>query len=95
MLKDAIRVIFDHVQESLSMDDAIDETGLQRTESGHFEWQKNHDQHPRNWASYRKCYDTVIVVFFEFYTYVKAIAPARKTQLTKSRTVISTTGVCT
>ncbi|KAH7412089.1 putative polyamine transporter [Phaeosphaeria sp. MPI-PUGE-AT-0046c] len=53
-----------------NMDDAVDNAGLQKTESGHFKWQKNHGKYPRNWAPYRKCYDTVIVVFFEFYTTV-------------------------
>jgi hypothetical protein len=47
---------------------AIDETGLRRTNSNHIEWRKDHDQYPRNWPVSRKSYDTAIIVFFEFYT---------------------------
>jgi hypothetical protein len=51
-----------------SMNNAIDETGLQRTTTNHFVWKKDHEQYPRNWEIYRKCYDTAIIVFLEFYT---------------------------
>jgi hypothetical protein len=47
---------------------AISEAGLCRTPSHHVKWRKDHAQYPRNWSSFRKFYDTAIIVFFEFYT---------------------------
>jgi hypothetical protein len=51
-----------------AMEKAIDDTGLRRTPSNHIEWRKDHDQYPRNWPTYRKSWDTAIIVIFEFYT---------------------------
>jgi hypothetical protein len=47
---------------------AINEAGLCRTSSHRVRWRKDHAQYPRNWSSFRKCHDTAIIVFFEFYT---------------------------
>ncbi|UPX11234.1 uncharacterized protein EKO05_0001852 [Ascochyta rabiei] len=75
-----------------SISTAIDESGLRRTASNHVEWQKDHTQYPRNWSSYRKCYDATMIVFFEFYTLSSAPFLSHDMPLMECRTVISTTG---
>jgi MFS family permease len=53
-------------------DQRIIEAGLQRSESNHVDWSKDHSEHPRNWPLSRKIYDTTVIIFFEFYTTVVA-----------------------
>lgn len=47
----------------------ISEAGLQRTKSNRIQWNKQHEEYPRNWPIKRKVFDTSIIVFLEFYTY--------------------------
>jgi len=51
----------------------ISEAGLQRTKSNRIQWNKQDTEYPRNWPTRRKVFDTSIIVFLEFYTYVKPV----------------------
>jgi MFS family permease len=42
--------------------------GLQKSDSNTIKWQKKHGEYPRNWRLSRKTYDTVVIIFFEFFT---------------------------
>jgi hypothetical protein len=46
----------------------VSEAGLQRTKSSRIQWNKQHEEYPRNWPIKRKVFDTSIIVFLEFYT---------------------------
>jgi hypothetical protein len=54
----------------------LSEAGLQRTRSNRVQWDKKHEEYPRNWPIKRKVFDTSIVVFLEFYTYEFCKLPA-------------------
>ncbi|KAF9879925.1 MFS multidrug transporter [Colletotrichum karsti] len=44
--------------------------GVERQPDGLINWQRSCKKHPRNWSTARKTFDTVIIIFFEFYTTV-------------------------
>lgn len=44
--------------------------GLEVKEDGVVVWSENSPAHPKNWPVKRKLYDTAIIVFLEFFTYV-------------------------
>jgi hypothetical protein len=44
--------------------------GLELSATGHVQWRKDCTDHPRNWSRWRKTYDTSVVMFLEFYTWV-------------------------
>lgn len=50
------------------MQERISRIGLQRTQSDRLEWNKEHDEYPRNWPVKRKALDIGVLVFLEFYT---------------------------
>lgn len=43
---------------------------LEKTGSRTFGWDTDHRDFPRNWSLRHKCYDTSIIFFLEFYTFV-------------------------
>ncbi|KAI8274997.1 hypothetical protein K4K60_008991 [Colletotrichum sp. SAR11_57] len=42
--------------------------GVERQTDGLINWKRDCKTHPRNWPLSRKAFDTVIIIFFEFYT---------------------------
>lgn len=42
--------------------------GVERQTDGLINWKRDCKTHPRNWTLTRKAFDTVIIIFFEFYT---------------------------
>ncbi|KAF4918448.1 putative transporter [Colletotrichum viniferum] len=44
--------------------------GVERQTDGLINWKRDCKTHPRNWNFSRKAFDTVIIIFFEFYTTV-------------------------
>lgn len=84
--------------EQKDTENQISEAGLQRTKSNRIRWNKQDKEYPRNWPTRRKVFDTSIIVFLEFYTYVKPVEDTGtlkhfRTDKLGKRTVISTTGV--
>ena len=59
--------------EQKDTESQISEAGLQRTKSNRVQWNKQDTEYPRNWPTRRKVFDTSIIVFLEFYTYVKSV----------------------
>ncbi|KAL4989616.1 major facilitator superfamily domain-containing protein [Aspergillus falconensis] len=49
--------------------------------SGYIGWKKDSKDHPRNWSSTRKTYDTSLVMFLEFYTTVISTTGASAAEL--------------
>lgn len=57
---------------SLVSDEQVARHGLEiDPESGYIRWRKDSRDHPRNWSAVRKTYDTSLVMFLEFYTWVQ------------------------
>lgn len=50
--------------------DVLASYGLLRDSDGFIGWERNSEEHPRNWTTRRKIYDTVLIILLEFYTYV-------------------------
>ena len=44
--------------------------GLTKGADGFVRWAKNNPDHPRNWSFGRKCYDTSLIIFLDFFTSV-------------------------
>jgi hypothetical protein len=44
--------------------------GSELTEDGHVRWDKKTPAHPRNWAAWRKAYNTIVILFLELITQV-------------------------
>ncbi len=42
--------------------------GLERKSDGLVYWQAGSPDHPRNWSSRRKAFDTTVIILLEFYT---------------------------
>lgn len=57
--------------EQKDTESQVSESGLQRTKSDRVQLNKQDKEYPRNWPTRRKVFDTSIIVFLEFYTYVK------------------------
>ena len=47
---------------------ALEDHGLELSDEGHIRWQKTNPEHPRNWAIWRKAYDTSVILFLELIT---------------------------
>jgi len=41
--------------------------GLQRGSDGLISWQRGSKDHPRNWTTARKAFDTTVIIFLEFF----------------------------
>jgi len=41
--------------------------GLQRGSDGLISWQRGSKDHPRNWSTARKAFDTTVIIFLEFF----------------------------
>jgi len=48
--------------------DVLSLYGLQRKADGIIGWHADSKDHPRNWTSTRKTFDTTIIILLEFYT---------------------------
>jgi hypothetical protein len=46
----------------------LESLGLELTEDGHIRWDKKNPAHPRNWTTWRKAYNTGVVLFLELVT---------------------------
>ena len=44
--------------------------GLQRRSDGLITWQFDSKDHPRNWTTARKTFDTTVIIFLEFFVQV-------------------------
>ena len=42
--------------------------GLERRGDGLIYWRRDSADHPRNWSTWRKTFDTTIIILLEFYT---------------------------
>lgn len=42
--------------------------GLELSIDGHIQWNKQNPEHPRNWALWRKVYNTSVILFLELIT---------------------------
>ncbi|KAK0651001.1 major facilitator superfamily transporter [Cercophora newfieldiana] len=47
---------------------------LQRGADGLITWQRSHKDHPRNWSTARKVFDTSIIIFLEFFVQVTVVS---------------------
>lgn len=57
-------------------DEQVARLGLEiDPETAYIRWRKDSKDHPRNWSTLRKTYDTSLVMFLEFYTYVLLTIP--------------------
>ena len=56
-------------QNSTEDIDFLSASGLERRDDGLVYWRCDSRDHPRNWSHRRKCFDTFIIIFLEFYTY--------------------------
>lgn len=62
------------IPSSLVTDEQVARHGLEIDPgSGYIRWRKDSRDHPRNWSALRKTYDTSLVMFLEFYTWVQSI----------------------
>jgi hypothetical protein len=61
---------FTHVSHSIDLEDELTRVGLERTSAGDIRWQNDNAHHPRNWTVTRKTFDTLVIFFLEFFTYV-------------------------
>ncbi|OJJ05759.1 hypothetical protein ASPVEDRAFT_138139 [Aspergillus versicolor CBS 583.65] len=69
------------VASSLS-DEQVARHGLEiDPETGYIRWRKDSKDHPRNWSTFRKTYDTSLVMFLEFYTTVISTTGAAAAEL--------------
>lgn len=48
--------------------DILASYGLNRDPDGFIRWARSSKQHPRNWSTSRKIYDTTLVILLELYT---------------------------
>lgn len=44
--------------------------GLERDPGGFIGWRNDSKEHPRNWSTRRKVYNTTLIIVLELYTYV-------------------------
>jgi len=42
--------------------------GLERRQDGLIYWRSDSAEHPRNWSTWRKTFDTAVIILLEFYT---------------------------
>ncbi|KAI9663138.1 MAG: hypothetical protein M1821_008186 [Bathelium mastoideum] len=78
----------DSSSEAPPLDDKLAEYGTQRSgstsTSSSITWRRDSCDHPRNWSSTRKLYDTTVIILLEFYTTIisttgpAAASPAAK-----------------
>lgn len=65
--------------------------GLQRGDNGLITWQPDSKDHPRNWSTLRKCFDTTLIIFLEFFvTVVSTTGVSISTTPLLSRELFST-----
>ena len=57
----------------------LENHGLVLSPDGYVRWNNKNPDHPRNWSTGRKTYDTAVIIFLEFITYVAAFKPYEKT----------------
>lgn len=50
--------------------DVLASYGLFRDTAGLIGWETGSKEHPRNWSTRRKVYDTTLIIILELYTYV-------------------------
>lgn len=55
---------------SSTLDELLDEHGLELGSDSYLRWQVDSKQHPRNWNWKRKCFDIGFVMFVEMFQYV-------------------------
>ncbi|ORY68509.1 major facilitator superfamily transporter [Pseudomassariella vexata] len=56
--------------------DQLASIGLERDADGFIRWRSDSPDHPRNWSTNRKIFDTVIIIFLEFYVTIIATTGA-------------------
>lgn len=59
-------------ENSPDLDQKLESYGLILSSDGYVRWNNNNPDHPRNWPTGRKVYDTAVIIFLEFITYVAA-----------------------
>ena len=55
------------------LNNELSNLGLKVGDDGYVHWKKGSLHHPRNWSGWRKAYDTSLIVFLDFFTYVGCI----------------------
>ncbi|KAI9699244.1 MAG: hypothetical protein M1820_007216 [Bogoriella megaspora] len=82
-IKEAVQIHLDS-PSTPSLEDKLAEHGIQRDASNNVTWRRDSKDHPRNWSTSRKLYDTSVIILLELYTTVisttgpSAAAPASK-----------------
>lgn len=57
---------------ALSLQSSLEDLSLEFTTDRKFiRWANANPRHPRNWTTNRKVYDTAIIIWLEFFTYVE------------------------
>lgn len=56
------------LEVSIQETDILASYGLRRESDGCIGWRRDSKEHPRNWSTRRKTYDTLLIILLELYT---------------------------